>query len=502
MLEQIDLDKKLSKKDFKTEFPKVRDQLYQLQNDLWEARIPLLIVFEGWDAAGKGTAIERLVSRLDPRGFKVHRVKEPTPEESYRPFLWRFWTKTPERGRIAVFDRSWYGRVVVERVEKLVRKSQIDQSFEDIRNFERHLADDEAVIVKFWLHISKREQKKRFKAMEKSKYLAWKVEKEDWKRHRQYEEYLTVVEETLAKTSTSYAPWTVVEATDENWAHMKIFKTILEAGLQGLDRKKRREAGQKVKTKVETQEITRHVPPTLLDKVDLTLKLPQKKYLNELEKFAIRFRNLEFELYKHRVPMVVVYEGWDASGKGGNIKRLTSHLDPRGYEVTPIASPSAVEKAHHFLWRFWNQIPKAGHISIFDRSWYGRVTVERVEGFCTEDEWRRAYQEIREFEAHLANYGAVIVKFWIHISKQEQLRRFKERQKNKLKQFKITDDDWRNRKKWALYEEAVLDMLENTSTLFAPWTVIEGEDKYWARVKTLRTACEAVERRLGGSSKP
>jgi len=496
MLEQIDLKKKLSKKEFQKEFPEVQEKLRQVQADLWGAGVPMLIVFEGWDAAGKGLAIEKLVSRLDPRGFKVHRIKAPLPEEKMRPFLWRFWTKTPPRGRMAVFDRSWYGRVVVERIDKEIKKKQLPESYEEIRSFERQLFDDGAVIVKFWLHISKKEQKKRFQACEADKYLSWKIEKEDWKHHRQYDEYTQAVEETLERTSTSFAPWTVVEATDAHWSHLKIFKTIIEAGLQGLDRKRRREAALQVKPAVDTEQITRHTHPTILDKVDLSLKLDKKKYEDELKKLSVRMRELEFEIYKARIPVVVTYEGWDAAGKGGNIKRIASQLDPRGYEVVPIAAPSAEEKAHQFLWRFWNQIPKAGHITIFDRSWYGRVLVERVEGFCHEDEWRRAFQEIKEFEGNLAEFGAVIAKFWIHISKEEQLRRFEERKTSEYKSWKITDEDWRNRDRWDRYEEAVLDTLENTSTTYAPWTIVEGEDKYWARIRTLRVLTEAIERRI------
>lgn len=496
MLEQIDLTKKLSKNEFKKEFPNLQDKLRKLQNDLWEAGIPMLIVFEGWDAAGKGLVIEKLVSRLDPRGFKVHRIKVPLEEEKLRPFLWRFWIKTPAKGRMAILDRSWYGRVLVQRIDKEIKKKQLQETYEEIRSFERQLVDDGAVMVKFWLHISKKEQKKRFQACEADKYLAWKIEKEDWKHHRQYELYTLAAEEMLEKTSTSDAPWTVVEATDARWAHLKVFKTIFEAGLQGLDRKRRRQAALKVKPVLDTETITRHVHPTILDKVDLGLKLDRKKYEGDLKKYACRIRELEFEIYQARIPVVIVYEGWDAAGKGGNISRLISELDPRGYEVVPIAAPSQEEKAHHFLWRFWSQFPKAGHITVFDRSWYGRVLVERIEGFCTEGEWRRAYQEIKEFEGNMANFGTVICKFWLHLSKQEQLRRFKERKSSDYKNWKITEEDWRNRGKRDQYEEAVLDMLENTSTTHAPWTIVEAEDKYWARIKTLRILSEAIERRL------
>lgn len=501
MLEQIDLTKKLSKKDLKAEIKDIQNQLFSLQSKLTEDKIPMIIVFEGWQGAGRGTVIEHVVSRLDPRGFKVYRIHEPSLEESYHPFLWRFWTKTPAQGRIALFYQSWYRRVLLDRMEGQIKRSKLELAFEDILSFERLLADDGVIIIKFFLHISKKEQKKRFKAMEKDKFLSWKVTKADIKRQEKYDLHVKYVEEMLAKTSTSYAPWTIVEANDLNWAQMKVYKTILEAGANGIERKKRAVAARKAEMENKPAVAPKHLHPTILDKVDLSLKLPEKKYRNDLEKYSTRFRELEFELYKHRIPMVVVYEGWDAGGKGGNIKRLISRLDPRGYEVVPIAAPSAEEKAHNHLWRFWNQIPKAGHITIFDRSWYGRVLVERVEGFASETEWRRAYQEIREFEAHLANYGTVIVKFWIHLSQDEQLRRFKEREQDKFKQYKLTDEDWRNREKWGVYEEAVLDMLENTSTLYAPWTIVEGEDKYYGRIRTLKTACEAVERRLDGIKK-
>lgn len=497
MLEQIDLSRKLSKEDFKTQFPELQEKVMQIQKELWDAGVPMIVVFEGWDAAGKGTAIEKLVARLDPRGFKVHRVKAPTEEEEFRPFLWRYWTKTPARGRMAIFDRSWYGRVLVQRIEKQVKKREWQEAYEEIRHFERQLADDGVAIVKFWLHISKKEQKKRFKTIEKDKYLSWKVEKEDWERHKQYEDYEQAVEEMLEKTSSAQAPWTVIEATDARWAQFRIFQTILEAGTRGLDAKRKREAMRQVKPTVDTELITKHTHPTILDKADLTQKVDEKTYDREIKKYQAKMRQLEFEIYKARIPVVIGYEGWDAGGKGGNIKRLVDSLDPRGYEVIPIAAPTTEEKAHHFLWRFWNQIPKAGHITIYDRTWYGRVLVERVEGFCAEDEWRRGYQEIREFEQDLANYGTVICKFWIHISQEEQLNRFKEREATDYKKWKITEEDWRNRKKWEDYEEAVLDLLENTSTTYAPWTIVEGEDKYWARLRTIRTLCEAIERRLG-----
>jgi polyphosphate kinase 2 (PPK2 family) len=235
---------------------------------------------------------------------------------------------------------------------------------------------------------------------------------------------------------------------------------------------------------------------TILDRVDLKLSLSRPKYERELGQLQRRLFELEHRLYAARIPAVIVYEGWDAAGKGGNIRRLAQGLDPRGYEVIPVAAPTPDELAHHYLWRFWRKLPKAGHIAIFDRSWYGRVLVERVEGFCSEAAWQRAYQEINEFERQLADFGTVLVKFWLHIDRDEQLRRFKDRQKNRFKQWKITDEDWRNREKWGSTEVAVIDMLQRTSTSYAPWTILEANCKLHARIKALRTVAEALERAL------
>ena len=496
MLELVAMKQKLTKAKFKEIFPVLRDRLRDLQKELKDAQIPLTIIFEGWDAAGKGTAINGLVKRLDPRGFQVWPISAALREEALRPFLWRFWTKTPANGRIAIFDRSWYGRVLVERIDKLCRKSEWKRAYEEIDQFERQLTDDGTVLVKFFMHITKKEQKKRFKALEKDPLLAWKVTKEDWKHHKQYDDYLAAYEEIFEKTSTHYAPWTIVPATDIRFAQVKIFETIIAAAERALQNKAATIKTVQKKTKKTKKKITKK-NPTILDRVDLSLTLSEKEYKKQLKKEQVRLRTLEHRCFEERRSVIVVYEGWDAAGKGGNIKRLTEFLDPRGYDVVPIAAPSKEEKAHNHLWRFWTRLPKDGHLTLFDRSWYGRVLVERVEGFCTELEWRRAYQELNEFESQLASHGAIIAKFWIHISKEEQLARFKARKVDEYKNWKLTDEDWRNREKWDVYEEAVVEMLQRTSTTYAPWTVVEGNCKLWARVKALRTLNEAIEGAIG-----
>jgi len=495
MFENVDLTKQLDKEAFRKVLPELQDRLRDLARQVYDAGIPVIIVFEGWDAAGKGTNINRLVERLDPRGFKVHPVSAPLEDERLRPFLWRFWNKIPARGQIGIFDRSWYGRVLVERMDKLCAKAEWQAAYHEIRDFERQLADDGTVVVKFWLHISKKEQRRRFEKCEADPFLRWKIEKEDWKHHREYKKYYRAVEEMFEKTSTAQAPWTIVEAEDRRFATIKVLQTVCDAMTDAAKKNgPAKPAVAPAKAPARARPAIRVA--TILDKVDLSKKLDKDEYSTRLKKLQVRLRELEFEMYHRRLPVIVLYEGWDAAGKGGNIKRLTQTLDPRGYSVIPIAAPTGDEKTHHYLWRFWRQIPKAGHLAIFDRTWYGRVLVERVEGFCSEAEWKRAYHEINEFEGQLASFGTVLCKFWLQISKEEQLRRFKERETVAYKHYKLTDEDWRNREKWSRYEPAVVDMLEKTSTTYAPWTIVEANCKWYARVKTLATLVQAIERGL------
>ena len=494
MLADIDLSKKIPKPDFK-KARKVFDlQLPILQRDARQRQVPILIVFEGWDAAGKGTLINELILNLDPRGFNVFNCRPPTEEEQFHPFLWRFWNKVPSRGRMAIFDHSWYRRVLNDRVDGAIQKKQLKQAFTDITSFERQMADDGAIIIKFFLHISKSEQKKRFKKLLSSQATAWRVSKEDLNRHKKYSRYLAAIEDMIAKTDTDYAPWTVIESHDFHFATLKMFATISSAinksalSSHGPGSLKKAQRPTAPLGKLDT---------SILDKVDASLSLEQDDYENLLKKKQNLLRELEYRIYRMRIPVVIALEGWDAAGKGGAIRRLTQRLDPRGYVVEPVAAPNDFEKAHHYQWRFWQKMPKAGHITIFDRSWYGRVLVERVEGFCTEESWRRAYHEINEMEEHLANFGTVLIKFWLHIDSEEQLRRFNERTRTPLKQWKITDEDWRNRRKWNDYKKAVDEMIYRTSTPLAPWTIVESNCKLYGRIKLLDTVIDAIEKRLG-----
>lgn len=493
MLEMIDLKKKLSKAQYKKDMVGLERRVNELQRACKEAGIPTILVFEGLEAAGKGTCINKLMQPLDPRGFKVHPIHPPTEVEKFWPSLIRFWKLLPARGRLAIFDHSWYEEVMAARVRGETSQSKWQRAFEEILAFERQQADDGAVMVKFWMHISKKEQAKRFKEMESNKALKWKIGKQEWRQHQDYPKYIKAAEEMMERTSTAAAPWIIVESHDRRFATVKVFETLISTWEGALEASRLRS-----KTSEAKQALDKLAPRnvTVLSKLDMTQKLSRAEYERQIDKLQDRLRELEHLIYAKRIPVVICYEGCDAAGKGGNIKRVVGNLDPRGFEVIPIAAPTKEELAHHYLWRFANCMPKAGHITIFDRTWYGRVMVERVEGFCSQEAWQRAYREINEFEAHLAGYGAAIVKFWLHIDQAEQLRRFKERQRLKWKQWKLTDEDWRNRKKWPQYEAAINDMLANTSTSYAPWTIIEANDKLFARIKALRTVVRAIEDKL------
>jgi polyphosphate:AMP phosphotransferase len=497
MLKAIDLSRKVSKDRYKRESKPLQDQLGRLQRRSKALGVPVLLVFEGFDAAGKGTLINDLILPLDPRGFTVYTCQNRRSEDRFFPFLWRFWTKTPARGRQSILDRSWYHAVVEDNLSGRLAGQGLLQAYDDICAFERQLADDGTLILKFFLHISRKVQKRRLKKLRKDPATAWRVTQEDLRRHKQYDRYLEAMDEMLARTETRHAPWTIVEAHDRRFAALKIFRRVTEALEARCARARRRQsAAEDTPAPLAETDEDGSFRTSLLAGADLSGKLDKPEYRKRLKEAQKRLRTLQHEIYQRRIGVVIVYEGWDAAGKGGNIRRLTRRLDPRGYEVIPIAAPTEAEKAHHYLWRFWREMPKAGHIAIFDRSWYGRVLVERVEGFATKSQWMRAYREINEMEQHLVHENTVLLKFWLHIDRDEQLQRFEARQDDPDKQWKITDEDWRNREKWMQYAGAVDEMLLRTGTPLAPWTIVESNDKRYARVKVLETVCQAIEDKL------
>ena len=502
MLEKLDLTKSLGKTEYKEKIAKLETRLGKLQRECRELGIPVMIALEGYGASGKGVQISELIKALDPRGFEVYAVKNETEEEKMHPFMWRFWTKMPQKGRIAIYDSSWYRKVLIDRFDKKTKKSELADAYRSICSFEEQLTSDGMVIIKIFLAIDKKEQKKRFDKLLSSDETAWRVSEGDLKRNKSFDKYQKVNEDMLTRTDTEYAPWNIVEAVDRRFATAKIYAIVVQTLAEKVEevRKQNRKKEEVNLRKDEEEEYTNVwtgvEKESVLGKADLSLTYTKEEYKKRLEKLQKKMEKLHGELYRRRIPVVLGFEGWDAGGKGGAIKRLTEKMDPRGYVVHPTASPNDIEKAHHYLWRFLTDMPKAGHVTIFDRTWYGRVMVERIEGFCSKQEWQRAYKEINAMEKDLTDAGAIVLKFWMQIDKDEQARRFKARQENPEKQWKITDEDWRNREKWDQYEEAVNEMLIRTSTPNAPWIVVEGNCKYYARIKVLESVVEAIEERL------
>ena len=496
MLNQVDLSATLPKEEYSAAIKPLKAKLADLQQQVKEKGLPVLILLEGWGAAGKGNLMSEIISTLDPRNFKTTSTLAPSAEELRYPFLWRHWRKTPEKGKLTILDRSWYPEVVLARFEKEITQSEAHSRLHSIKTFERQLVDDGTLLLKFFLHISKKEQKERLDKLAAKKSTSWRVSKEDLSRNKNYDKLHNRLDAMLEETNFEFSPWNIISGHDRRLATLQVYQilvTSIELALQQLAEKQH--TPQEARLPLASGDFTLLQMPAVSE-ISLTQTMEKDEYQALLKEAQEKLHTLHSKLYLKKIPVVLVYEGWDAAGKGGNIKRLTSALDPRGYTVIPIASPSTIEKNHHYLWRFWESLDKNGHITIFDRSWYGRVMVERVEGFATPEEWSRAYQEINEFEQELCHWGAIVQKFWLHLDQDEQLRRFEARQNTPEKRWKITDEDWRNREKWPQYETAVNDMLRLTSTENAPWAIIESQNKYYARLKTINILINLLEERL------
>jgi len=488
MLKNTASPKNMDKKEYKKKMQALEFKLGILQQTIKEKEIPVIIVLEGWSAAGKGTLIGKFAYTLDPRNFKVHTMARVGEEGYMRPMLWSYWTKTPEKGQIAIFDKSWHraGFPLGENKWKMSKAARAG-FFYDVNAFEKQLTDNGTAIVKFFLHIEKGEQQKRFTELEENPDTSWRIDSDDWKQNKNYDKYLKVFNDMLEKTGNPSSPWHVIEADDMRHATVSAMEKLVIALEEAIAKKE----AEKSAPLAESGRMAVNLE-SILDKADLNKDIEDEKYKKQLNDLQKKVSELGFKLYSKRRSVVIVYEGWDAAGKGGNIKRLTERIDPRGYEVIPVSAPTKEALSHHYLWRFWVNMPKDGHIGIFDRSWYGRVMVERVEKLCGESEWNRAYREINDMELHMHRHGTIVLKFWLHIDKDEQLKRFRDRQNNPHKQHKITDEDWRNRDKWEEHKLAVDEMLARTDTNYAPWHVIESNSKKYARIKVLQIVADAL----------
>ncbi len=492
MFESAELGHKIDKARFRDEEPKLRAALLDAQFDFREnGKFPIVILISGVDGSGKGETINVLYEWMDPRYLSTLAFSTPTDEERERPYMWRFWRALPPKGRLGIFAGSWYSSPIAERIRGTLDKGDLDQRMDQINRFEAMLVNEGALVLKFWFHLSKDAQRQRLKAIEKDPRTAWRVTKESWARLKTYDKLQEAAGHVLRMTNTPWAPWIMVEGTDDNYRSLTVGKVVLDAMKKRL---------------ADTRDQNYPVAPPMAPKIDsldvltaldLTQKIEKKAYETQLAKWQGRLSELVRHPDFKKHSLILAFEGSDAAGKGGSIRRVTAAIDARQYQIVPVAAPTEEERAQPYMWRFWRHLPARGKAVIFDRSWYGRVLVERVEGFCSEADWMRAYAEINDFEDQLIAAGAIVVKFWLAITKDEQMARFQAREAEPHKRFKISAEDWRNRDKWDDYRRAVCDMVDRTSTERAPWTLVEADDKHFARIKILRTVCERVEAALG-----
>jgi polyphosphate:AMP phosphotransferase len=516
VFETAEIKHKVTKDEFEEQASGMRMALVDLQQQLRSAHFPVILVFAGVDGGGKGESVNLLNSWMDPRWIVTRAYGEPSEEERERPEFWRYWRDLPPKGKVGMFLSSWYSRPVLDRVYRRSSAAEFDNELERIVAFEKTLADDGALILKFWMHLGRKAQERRLKELEKNPLTSWRVSKRDWQHFEAYDRFAAAAERVVMRTSTGSAPWTIVDGRDEQYRVLTVTTILRDAIRKHLK-------GEELRLKLRAEEKAQRAQPepaknpgprakgkrlhpvdalalvtrrTILGALDTTKRLSAEAYESELHKQHARVNKLVRRAKAKGISSILVFEGWDAAGKGGTIRRVTSGIDARDYQVIPIAAPTDEERAQHYLWRFWRHLARAGRVTIFDRSWYGRVLVERVEGFATEAEWMRAYAEINAVEEELVGSGIVLVKYWLHITKQEQERRFLERRDTPYKAWKLTDEDWRNREKWEPYEIAVDHMVERTSTSIAPWVLVEANDKRYARVKVMRAFGDLLEKRL------
>ena len=478
-------DKDVLKADIK----ELKERLAALPQKLRDKKIPVLVLIEGWAAAGKGSLIKELISELDPRFYNVVSPVIVPEKESRYPFLYPYATAIPENGKILFMDSGWMEDIIRKYLHREITKEEFKRRVRAVNEFERQLRDGGYLLLKIFVHIDKKEQYERLESLTANVETEWRVTDEDLWQHREYDRFLDSYDNFMEKTD-DIVPWHILDGSRRKMAVRDVLKLLVE-GIEDV-----LEEGRYVGEPFEEEFPLREMPA--LADVDLSVTISDDEYKEKLKKLQKRLSELHNIIYRLKIPVVLCYEGWDAAGKGGNIRRVAYPLDPRGFDVCPIASPEPHELNRQYLWRFWTRLPRSGHICIFDRTWYGRVMVERLEGFCSEKDWQRAYNEINEFERQLTDWGAVVIKFWIHIDQDTQLARFNDRQNTPEKQWKLTEEDWRNREKWPQYEEAINEMLQKTSTENAPWFIIESNDKKYARIKTLKIIIKALEKACEG----
>lgn len=462
------------------------EELGELARKTLQEKIPVLIVVDGWESSGKGYIISRLIKGLDPRYFEVSVFEEPTDEEKKHPFMWRFWKSIPKKGETAIFDRSIYFKVMNDLD---MEDYKLKEAVEDIATMERQLHADDTIVLKIFLHEKKKTQAKRIRDYEEGRYQSFFISKRDYRQNKHYDEYYKHFSKILTWSNSEACPWKIFSSEDLKACAKEVLHYAIQYIQTGIGRilKNRTMPYSPYRNYVEDR--------YLLQNTDLTPVMDIEEYRTQKKKLQQEFSDLAMRFKAEEIPMVIVFEGMDAAGKGGCIRRLTAKVDPRLYSVSTTAKPTVEEYQYHYLWRFYQSQPKNGEITIYDRSWYGRVMVERIEGFAQEKEWDRAYEEINAFERQLTNADTLVVKLFLYIDADEQLQRFQARQDNPKKAWKLTDEDWRNRDKWDDYVVAMNEMLVRTQVA-APWHIIAGNDKRYERIAVLKTVCTAMKQHL------
>lgn len=488
MFEAAELGRTLDKQAYKKAIPDLRLHLLEVQRAARAADVPVVIIVAGVAGAGKGEVVNRLFEWLDSRGVEVHAYWDETDEEKQRPRWWRYWRTLPAAGGISILFGAWYTPPILEPVSVQsgddVNDSTQAMELTRIADTERMLVRAGVLVVKFWCHLPEKEQARRIKRLRKNPHSHWRMAPETARYAKHYKDFVRISSHVVRGTDTGEAPWYLIEATDPRYRDLTIGRTLLSAMQARLGVSA-------------TEEVlkTSHAPSlpeaataqlSVLDHVDLQLCLARDDYKRELAHWQGEVNRLAWAAFHARRSYVVMFEGWDAAGKGGAIRRLIQSIDARLYRVVAVAAPSDEERAHHYLWRFWRHLPRDGYGTLFDRSWYGRVLVERVEGFARPAQWAHAYHEINDFEEQLSQHGTALMKFWLHIDQDEQLRRFQQREQTPYKEHKIGEEDWRNRARWDDYKAAINEMVVRTSTEYAPWHLIPANDKLYARIAVLK----------------
>jgi polyphosphate:AMP phosphotransferase len=492
MFETLEVGRRLKRSEYNELQLPLRQKLLEAQFDLAERDYPVIIVVAGLDGAGKGALVHRLNEWMDPRGIETNTYWEHSDEEESRPYFWRFWRSLPQRGQIGIFLGSWYTRPAQAAVDDEMTREEFAVACQQIESFERMLNDDGALVIKLWLHVSEEVQRAQLEGKAPRSQQNPRVSDHPYELHGNYSKTLEASEKLILGTDSSHSRWHLIEAHDRYYRDITAGEIIAEAMQAHQPRNQPAPVGPSDADDIAVTGLQ----PTVLDSVDLTKSLHKDRYRKKLASYQDKLQDLAWEAYRQRRSVVAVFEGWDAAGKGSAIRRVTGAIDPRLYKLVQVGAPTDEENAHHYLWRFWRHLQRDGRATFFDRSWYGRVLVERVEQFASPAEWQRAYSEINQFERQLVAHGSIVLKFWIHISKEEQMARFETRQQEPHKRHKITEDDWRNREKWHDYELAVDQMVSHTSTQHAPWTLVAGNDKPWARIYILKTFCKTMRAQL------